>query len=80
MTADEFVQKLLDNNMLQIFRQDQEGGHEKMAYGCELVNGLKMITEIIFDKSTNAVNMRLTGPTDAYVSYFHHALSIIANL
>lgn len=51
-----------------------------MAYACELANGLKMVTEIIFDKSTSAVNMRLTGPNDFYVSYFHHALSIIANL
>ena len=51
-----------------------------MAYACELTNGLKMVTEIIFDKSTSAVNMRLTGPNDAYLSYFHHALSIIANL
>ena len=41
---EEFVQKLHDNNMIQIFRQDQETGHEKMAYGCELVNGLKMVT------------------------------------
>ena len=51
-----------------------------MAYACELINGLKMVTEIIFDKSTSAVNMRLTGPTEAYLSYFHHALSIIVNL
>jgi hypothetical protein len=77
---EQFVQKMQDNNLIQIFRQDQETGHEKMAYACELVNGLKMVTEIIFDKATSAVNMRLTGPTDAYVSYFHHALSIIANL
>ena len=80
LNVDEFVQKLKDNNMIEIFRQDQEGGHEKMAYACELVNGLKMVTEVIFDKSTSAVNMRLTGPSDAYLQYFHHALSIIVNL
>lgn len=39
-----------------------------------------MVTEIIYDKATNGVNMRLTGPSDFYVSYFHHALSIIVNL
>ena len=66
--------------MIQIFRQDQEGGHEKMAYACELVNGVKMVTEVIFDKSTSAVNMRLTGPSDSYLLYFHHALSIIMTL
>ena len=80
LTVDEFVQKMSDNNMIQIFRQDQEGGQEKMAYACELVFGQKMVTEIIFDKSTSAVNMRLTGPTEPYLSYFHHALSIIVNL
>ena len=34
LTVDQFVQKLSDNSMIQIFRQDQEGGHEKMAYAC----------------------------------------------
>jgi hypothetical protein len=51
-----------------------------MVFSCELVNGVNLISEVIFDKSTNAVNMQLTGPNDVYISYFHHALSIIANL
>lgn len=34
LSVDEFVQKLSDNNLIQIFRQDQESGHEKMAYAC----------------------------------------------
>ena len=79
LSVNEFVQKLLDNNLIEIFRQDS-GNHEKMAFACELTNGLKMVSEVIYDKATNGVNMRLTGPSDAYVSYFHHALSIIVNL
>lgn len=79
LSVNEFVRKLEDNNLIEIFRQDS-GNHEKMAYFCELTNGLKLVTEVIYDKATDGVNMRLTGPNDAYVSYFHHALSIIVNL
>ena len=79
LSLGEFVQKLADNNLIEIFRQDS-GSHEKMAYGCKLVNGCKMVTEVIFDKSSSGVNMRLTGPNDSYVASFHHALSIIVKL
>ena len=33
-----------------------------MSYGCILMNGIRLIVEIIFDKSTNAVNIQMTGP------------------
>lgn len=58
----------------------ENGSNEMMVFSCELANGVNLISEIIYDKATNAVNMRLTGPSDTYISYFHHALSIIANL
>jgi hypothetical protein len=33
-----------------------------MSYGCMLMNGMKLIVEIIFDKTSNAVNIQMTGP------------------
>jgi len=51
-----------------------------MVYSCVLLNGAKLVAEIIFDKTSSGVNLRLTGPTDIYTSYFHHALSMIVNL
>lgn len=33
LSVTEFVQKLLDNNLIEIFRQDS-GNHEKMAFAC----------------------------------------------
>ncbi len=51
-----------------------------MVYACVLLNGTRLVAEIIFDKSSSGVNLRLTGPTDIYTSYFHHALSMIVNL
>jgi hypothetical protein len=51
-----------------------------MANVCVLTSGVKLVAEIIFDKANNGVSMRLTGPNDTYISYFHHALSMIVNL
>lgn len=33
LSVNDFVQKLLDNNLIEIFRQDS-GNHEKMAFAC----------------------------------------------
>ena len=75
----EFIQKFEDNNVnLQV--RHENGPNELMVFSCELVNGVNLISEVIFDKTTNAVNMQLTGQNETYLAYFHHALSIIANL
>lgn len=51
-----------------------------MVYACVLLNGTRMVAEIIYDKTSNGVNLRLTAPTEIYASYFYHALSMIVNL
>lgn len=65
--------------MVEIVRQES-GTNEMMIFACQLVNGVKLVVEIIFDKLTNGVTMRLTGPNATYNAYFNHALSMIANL
>jgi hypothetical protein len=79
LPLDEFVVKLRNNNLVEIVRHEN-GTNEMMVYACVLLNGVKLVGEIIFDKTGNSVNLRLTGPTDIYTSYFHHALSMIVNL
>lgn len=71
--------KLKENNLIEIVRHEN-GSNEMMVNACVLLNGVKLVAEIIFDKTSNGVNLRLTGPSDVYTSYFHHALSMIANL
>jgi hypothetical protein len=51
-----------------------------MVYSCLLTNGVRLIAEISFDKTTNEVCIRLTGPTQTYISCFNHALLMIVNL
>ena len=51
-----------------------------MSYGCLLMNGLKLIVDIIFDKTSNAVNIQMTGPNENVLAYFNHALNMIVNL
>lgn len=34
-----------------------------MVNACVLLNGVKLVAEIIFDKTSNGVNLRLTGPS-----------------
>lgn len=51
-----------------------------MVYACCLVNGVRLVTEIIFERSSNNVNMRLTAPSQFYLEIFHHALSMIVNI
>lgn len=58
----------------------ENGTNEMMVYACALLNGVRLVAEIIYDKTSNGVNLRLTGPTDIYTAYFHHALSMIVNL
>ena len=79
MPLEEFVVKLNNNNLVEIVRHEN-GPNEMMVYACVLLNGAKLVAEIIYDKTSNGVNLRLTGPTDIYTSYFHHALSMIVNL
>lgn len=79
LSLDEFVVRLKNNNLVEIVRHEN-GSNEMMVYACVLLNGVRLVTEIIFDKSSNGVNLRLTGPNDIYTSYFHHALSMIVNL
>jgi hypothetical protein len=75
----EFTQRLEDNNLCEVVRHEN-GGNEMMVYACQLLSGVHLVTEIIFEKSSNNVNMRLTGPSETYLSYFHHALTMIVNL
>jgi hypothetical protein len=51
-----------------------------MSYGCRLSNGMILVVDIIFDKSVNGVNIQMTGPNEAVLNYFNHALAMIANL
>jgi len=74
-----FIQKLANNNLCQVFRKEN-GPNELMSYGCILMNGIRLIVEIIFDKSSNAVNIQMTGPNETILAYFNHALNMIVNL
>lgn len=58
----------------------ENGTNEMMVYACVICNGIRMVAEIIYDKTSSGVNLRLTAPTDTYASYFYHALSMIVNL
>lgn len=60
--------------------RQESGSNEMMVFACEVVNGVRLVAEMIYDKATNGVNVRLTGPNDTYLAYFHHALSIVVNL
>ncbi len=51
-----------------------------MSYGCLLLNNMRLIVDIIFDKTSNAVNIQMTGPNETVLAYFNHALNMIANL
>jgi len=51
-----------------------------MVICCLLASGHKLIAETIFDKNTNSVTMRLAAPNELFAAYFHHALTMIANL
>lgn len=33
-----------------------------MSYGCLLLNDIRLIVDIIFDKTSNAVNIQMSGP------------------
>lgn len=79
LQLNEFIQKLKDNHLYEVVRHEN-GSNEMLVYVCLLSNGTRLVSEIIFDKTTNGVNMRLTGPSETYLSYFHHALSLIVNL
>lgn len=45
-----------------------------------LMNGIRMVVEVIFEKGSNAVNIQLTGPSEALIAYFNHALNMVVNL
>ena len=51
-----------------------------MSYGCLLLNDMRLIVDNIFDKTSNAVNIQMTGPNETVLAYFNHALNMIANL
>ena len=75
----EFVEHFKNNNLCEVVRQEN-GPNEMMVYACKLVNGVKLVTEVIFEKATNSVNMRTSGPSATYLQFFQHALSMIVNL
>ena len=62
MSLNEFVVKLKENNLIEIVRHEN-GTNEMMVNACVLLNGVKLVAEIIFDKTSNGVNLRLTGPS-----------------
>ena len=51
-----------------------------MSFGCELVNGTKLLVDVIFDKSSNATNVQVRGPNEEILPYFVHALGMIVSL
>ena len=44
------------------------------------MNGIKFVVDIIFDKTTNGVNVQMTGPNETTLAYFNHALTMILML
>lgn len=44
------------------------------------MNGIRLIVEVIFDKTSNSVNIQMTGPSEILLAYFNHALNMIVNL
>lgn len=51
-----------------------------MSFVCILTNGWRLATDVIFDKGTNGVNIQMIIPNDDIGQYFHHALTMIANV
>jgi predicted RNA-binding protein Jag len=76
---EEFVERMQNNHLHQVFRKEN-GNNELMSYGCQLVNGMKLIVDVIFDKSSNSVNIQMTGPNETVLAYFNHSLAMVANL
>jgi hypothetical protein len=74
-----FIEKLEKNSLKMVFRKDG-GERELMSFVCILTNGWKLATDIIFDKGTNSVNTQMTVPFEEVSQYFHHALTMIANI
>lgn len=62
-----------------VFRKDG-GERELMSFVCVLTNGWKLASDFIFDKSSNSVNIQMTVPAEGIAQYFHHALTMIANV
>ena len=62
-----------------VFRKDS-GERELMSFVCILTNGWRLCTDVIFDKSSNGVNIQMTVPDEKIAQYFHHALTMIANV
>jgi hypothetical protein len=44
------------------------------------MNGMRLVVDIIFDKTSNSVNIQMTGPNETVLAYFNHALNMIVNL
>lgn len=51
-----------------------------MSYACLLMNGMKLVVDVIFDKTSNSANVQMTGPNETVLAYFNHALTMIINL
>jgi len=62
-----------------VFRKD---GDEKelISFVCILTNDWRLAVDVIFEKATNGVNIQMTIPHDDVSQYFHHALTMIANV
>ena len=61
--VEEFV-KRLENNLLALVFRRENGSNHLMSFGCELIEGLKLVVDVIFDTENNTVNIQMTGPND----------------
>ncbi len=67
------------NNVNIVFRK-QGGNNELMSFSIQLLNGVVVLVDVIFDKSTNTPNIQITSVYEKIIPLVHHALSMIVAL
>lgn len=76
---EEFISKLEANGMKLVFRKNGEE-KELISFVCILTNEWRLAVDVIFEKDTNGVMIQMTVPYEDVGQYFHHALTMIANV
>jgi hypothetical protein len=62
-----------------VFRKES-GANELLAFSIMLLNGVVSLVNVIFDKSANAANIKITSVYEKVIPLINHALAMIVNL
>lgn len=62
-----------------MFRKES-GSNELLALAIMLLNGVVSLVNVIFDRSTNAVNMQIASVYEKVLPLVNYALAMIVNL